>query len=268
MPKSRSALPKKTGVRVPWRKASRSNSGQPASARPTSSARAAARAAPTSPASFGSLRPVHVDGGAVVGVHRQEVAVEHVPGPGELRGTPDRPGDRGGVEGQGLLDLLQQLEGLARLPVHLVDEGDDRDVAQAADLEQLLGLRLDALGRVEHHDGGIDRGQGPVGVLREILVARRIQQVEDQPAALEGHDRGGDRDPAVLLDLHPVRPGPPRIALGPHGPRELDGAAAQQQLLGQGGLAGVGVGDDGEGAPPGRLGRNLASGPPRRIRPE
>jgi hypothetical protein len=41
------------------------------------------------------------------------------------------------VERQLLLDLVEDLEGIAAFAVHLVDEGDDRDVAQAADLEQL-----------------------------------------------------------------------------------------------------------------------------------
>ena len=53
------------------------------------------------------------------------------------------------------------------------------NVAQAADLEQLARARLDALGGVDHHDGGIDRGQRAVGVFREVLVARRVEQVED-----------------------------------------------------------------------------------------
>jgi hypothetical protein len=47
--------------------------------------------------------------------------------------------------------------GVAALAVHLVDEGDDRDVAQPADLEQLSRARLDAARGVDHHDGGVDR---------------------------------------------------------------------------------------------------------------
>jgi hypothetical protein len=73
--------------------------------------------------------------------------------------------------------------GIAALAVDLVDEGDDRHVAQAADLEQLARLRLDALGGVEHHDGRVDRGQGAVGVFREVLVAGRVEQVEGDIAA-------------------------------------------------------------------------------------
>jgi hypothetical protein len=38
---------------------------------------------------------------------------------------------------QRLLDLVQQAERVAALAVELVDEGDDRHVAQAADLEEI-----------------------------------------------------------------------------------------------------------------------------------
>src|SRR3546814_20227552 len=66
----------------------------------------------------------------------------------------DRPGRRRHVERQALLDLAEQIEGIAALAVELVHEGDDRHVAQAAHLEELQGLRLDALGGVEHHARG------------------------------------------------------------------------------------------------------------------
>ena len=149
---------------------------------------------------------------------------------------------------------------MASLAVEFVDEGDDGHVAQPADLEQLQGLGFDALGRVQHHHGGIDRGQGAVGILAEILVARGVQQIEHQPVMLEGHDRGRDRDAALLLDLHPVRAGAPALAAGAHGTRLLDGAAQQQQLLRERRLAGVGMGDDGEGPPPLGLGQGLGAG--------
>ena len=44
--------------------------------------------------------------------------------------------------------------------------------ARAADLEQLARLRLDALGRVEHHDHAVDGEQRAIGVFAEVLVAR------------------------------------------------------------------------------------------------
>ena len=130
-----------------------------------------------------------------------------------------------GIERERLLDLVEQVERIAALAVELVDEGDDRDVAQPADLEQLARLRLDALGGVDHHHGRVDRGQGPVGILREVLVARRVEQVEDATAVLEGHHRGDDRDAALALDLHPVGAGVAAVRLRLDLAGELDGAA-------------------------------------------
>ena len=149
-------------------------------------------------------------------------------------------------------DLVQKAEDFAALAIDLVDEGDDGDVAQAADLEQLARLRLDALGRVDHHDGGIHRGQRAIGILAEILVPRRVEQVEGDgfPVArpLERHDRGGDGDAALLLDLHPVGAG---AAIGPARldlTGKVDRPPFQQQLFSERGLARVRVRDDGEGA--------------------
>ena len=169
-------------------------------------------------------------------------------GAGEGLAAADRPGDRRGVERQLLLDLVQDLEGVAAFAVHLVDEGDDRDVAQPADFEQLQRARLDALGGVDDHDGGIDRRQRAIGVVGEVLVAGRIEQVEDIVAIFEGHHRGDDRDAALALDLHPVGARLDAVLLGLDLAGKLDRAAEQQQLFGQRGLAGVGVRDNSKGA--------------------
>jgi hypothetical protein len=175
--------------------------------------------------------------------------LSQVIGPGKGAAVADRPCDGRGVQCELLLDLVQYLERVARLAVHLVDEGDDRDVAQPADLEELQRARLDALGAVDDHDGEVDRRERAVGVVGEILMAGRIQQVEDVFAILERHHRGHDRDAALALDLHPVGPRLDAVLLGLHLAGELDRAAEQQQLLGQRRLARVRVGDDGECAP-------------------
>ena len=128
------------------------------------------------------------------------------------------------------------------------------NVAQAADLEQLSGPRLDALGGVDHHDGGIDRGQRAVGVFGKVLVARRVQKVEHQILEFEGHHRGDDGDAALALDLHPVGTGVAPLALGLDLAGQIDRAAEQQQFFGQRGLAGVGMRDDRKGPPPRHFG--------------
>jgi hypothetical protein len=86
------------------------------------------------------------------------------------------------------------------------------------------------------------------GVFAEILVARRVQQVEGEPLMLEAHHRRGDRDAAFALDRHPVRAHPPPFAARLDLAGELDRPAKQQQFFGQGGLAGVRVRDSLRGA--------------------
>ena len=134
--------------------------------------------------------------------------------------------------------------GGAAVAVELVDEGHDRRVAQPADLHQLDRALLDALRAVDDHQRRIDRGERPVGVLGEVLVARRVEQVDDAPAVRELHDRRGHRDAALLLEAHPVRGRVARRLAPLDRAGHLDRAAEQQQLLGQRRLAGVRVRDD------------------------
>ena len=166
----------------------------------------------------------------------------------ELAPHADRPGHRADIERQGVGHFVQRFEHAAPFAVDLVDESDDRDRAQAADLKQLAGLRLDPLGSVDHHDRGVHRRQRAIGVFGEVLVPRRVEQVERHPVALESHDRAGHGNTALLLDLHPVRPRPPRRAARLDLARQVDRPALQQQFFGQRGLTRVGVGNDGKGA--------------------
>ena len=166
----------------------------------------------------------------------------------------DRPGEGHDRHAELALDLVHQRERLLHLAVHLVDEGEDRRVARAADLQQPARLRLDAVGRVDHHQRRVDRGQHAVGVLREVLVAGRVEQVDHAVAVLHLHHRARDRDAALLLDLHPVGRRVARRLARLHRAGDLDRAGEQQQLLGQRGLAGVGVGNDREGAAAAHLG--------------
>ena len=46
--------------------------------------------------------------------------------------------------------------------------------------------------------------RGAVGVLREVLVAGGVQDVDAEALVLELHHGGGDGDAPLLLDLHPV----------------------------------------------------------------
>ena len=233
--------PSMSSVGPDLRRAARARRPPGSTASPSSVGRA--RSASTS-SSGASVAPRAVAGEAG---ELAVAAVDHAP---EVAGDADRPGDRRGDDADLLLDLVEQLERVAAGPVPLVDEREQRQLALPADLEQLERLRLDALGRVEHHDRGVGGGQHPVGVLGEVAVAGGVEQVDHAVAVGELQHGRGDRDAALLLELHPVRGGraPPAAGLDRAG---LGGerAAVEQELLGERGLAGVGVADDGEGAP-------------------
>ena len=98
------------------------------------------------------LRPRHRDGNPFV-VEAPHRVLAQIIGARERFAAPDRPVHGRDIERERLLDLVEEVERLAAFPVHLVDEGDDRNVAQPADLEELAGARLDAARRVDHHDG-------------------------------------------------------------------------------------------------------------------
>ena len=170
--------------------------------------------------------------------------------PLELLPGTDGPVDGVGVDAQLCLHLAAELQGVPALPVHLVDKGEDGDVPQGTDPEEFSCLGLHALGGVDDHDGGVRRHEGAVGVLGEVLVARGVQDVDAVAIVLELHDGGGDGDASLLLNFHPVGgggPGPLALDLARLG----DGPAVEEELFREGGFARVGVGDDGEGSPPG-----------------
>jgi hypothetical protein len=77
--------------------------------------------------------------------------LEQVIDPPEFAPHTDRPGNGSATDTQHVLDLVEQFHGLAAVAVQLVDEGDDGGVAHPADLHQLDGPFLHALGAVDDH---------------------------------------------------------------------------------------------------------------------
>jgi hypothetical protein len=115
-----------------------------------------------------------------------------------------RPCDRERAELEHVFEFVYQRQRIARGPVALVHEGEDRHAALVADLEQFPGLALDALGCVDDHDDGVDGGQDAVGVLGEILVAGRVEQVDLVTVVLELERGRTDGDAALAFEFHPV----------------------------------------------------------------
>ena len=166
----------------------------------------------------------------------------------EVDAGADRPVHRVGADAELLLDLVEQIVGALRVAVHLVDEGENRDVAHDADLEQLARLRLDALGSVDDHDGGVRGHQRAVGVFGEVLVARGVENIDAVALVLELHDRGGYGDAALLFNFHPVGNGVARIFFALDGAGELNGASVQKELFGKRRFAGVRMRNNRKGA--------------------
>ena len=122
-------------------------------------------------------------------------------------------------------------------------------MAQHTDLEQLDGLRLHALGTVDDHDSRVGSHQCAVSILREILMSRSIQNIDAVSVIIELKHRGSDGNSSLLLDLHPVGNGVLGRLPALDGTGQIDGAAIEKKLLGQGRLTGIGVGNNGEGTP-------------------
>ena len=160
----------------------------------------------------------------------------------------NRPSDRRATQAQHLFHFIQQLDGGAALTVEFVDECHDGCIAQATHVHQLHGALFHALGTVDDHERAVHGRQRTVGVFTEIFVARRIQQIDDSVLVGKLHHRRGDGDTALLLQRHPVGGGMPCGFAPFHRASHLDSASEQQQLFGEGGLAGVRVRDDSEGA--------------------
>src|SRR5699024_3757215 len=88
------------------------------------------------------------------------------------------PGNGRTFDAQHLLNLVEQLNGLAALAVELVDKGENGRGAHAADFHQLDGALLHTLGAVNYHQGRVDGGQDPVGVFRKIGMPRGVEQID------------------------------------------------------------------------------------------
>lgn len=171
------------------------------------------------------------------------LTVEHA---AEVAATADRPVHGIRIDTQDVLDLFHELKRIASLVVELVHKGKDGDVAQRTDLKELFGLGLDALSAVDDHDRGVGGHKGTVGILREVLVAGGIEDVDAGTVVGELQHRGGNGDTALLLDVHPVRDGMLGRALALDRAGGLNATGIEQQFLGKRGLTGVRVADDRE----------------------
>ncbi len=180
-----------------------------------------------------------------LGVEHHLVALQVVQ-PTQAPPHADRPGDWGTGDPKNGFNLIQKLNRITNVAVDLVHKGENRRVAQPTNLHEFDGARLNPLGAIDDHEGGVDGRERAVSVFRKVLVPWGVQQVDHAALVRKLHHRGGHRDAPLFLHFHPVRSG---VAVGLFAfdrSGQLNRLTVQQQLFGHGRLAGVGVGDDGE----------------------
>ena len=119
----------------------------------------------------------------------------------------DRELDRERLGAQSLPHRLDRLGEVGAGAVHLVDVGDPRDAVLVGLAPDGLRLRLDAGDGVEDGDRPVQHAEGTLDLDREVHVAGGVDDVDAVALPLAGGGRGGDRDAALLLLLHPVHHG-------------------------------------------------------------
>src|SRR5690606_28335839 len=184
------------------------------------------------------------DGGGVVGLalvvpgegtHPQQVhhTAEGVVLPdGELdhQGCRVQPGAEGGDR------VVEPGAG----PVHLVDERDPGHAVPVGLPPHRLALRFHPGDRVEHGDGTVEDAQGAFHLVGEVDVPGGVDEVDavTVPGAADGGGEDGDA-PVAFLGVE-VGDGGAVVDLA----AAVRGAGGVEDPLGDGGLAGVHVGED------------------------
>ena len=152
----------------------------------------------------------------------------------------DRKLDRQRVGAEPVLHRLDRVVEVGADPVHLVDEGDARDLVLVGLAPDRLGLGLDAGDGVEDRDGAVEDAQRALDLDGEVDVAGRVDDVDAVVLPLACRRGRGDRDAALLLLLHPVHDGGALVDLA-----HLVGAAGViEDALGRRGLTRVDVRHD------------------------
>ena len=211
-------------------------------------------------AQYGMLRQSHrfirfIVTFVCTGFKQAHVLLAQIHDTAKLLALPHRPGHGHAGHAKGLFNFVQQLQRIAAFAVHLVHKGHDGGVALAAYLNQALGLRLDTIGRVDHHEGAINGGEHAVSVFRKILVTRCVEQIDNRIAIQHLHDTGGDRNAALLFNLHPVAGGVPRRFTRLDAAGDMDCTREQQELFCECGFTRIGVGNNGKSAATPRFSR-------------
>ena len=152
----------------------------------------------------------------------------------------DRHLERHGVHAEAVPDHVDHAPEVGAGAVELVDEAEARDAVLVRLAPDRLGLRLDAGHAVEDDDRAVEHAQAALDLDRKVHVPGRVDQVDAMIVPEAGRGGGGDRDPPLLLLLHPVHRGGALVDLA----ELVDLLRVEEDPLGHGRLARVDVGDD------------------------
>ena len=137
------------------------------------------------------------------------------------------------------------VEHFLRARIGAVDLVDHHDRAQAQRerlAEHELGLRHRALGRIDQQDDAVHHGEDTLHLAAEIGVAGGVHDVDPRGLAvmlpLDAGALGEDGDPALFLEVARIH----RAFVHPLVLAE--GAGLAEELVDEGGLAMIDVGDD------------------------
>lgn len=102
------------------------------------------------------------------------------------------------MDAQDVFDFIHEVEGVAAEVVDFIDEGEDGNAPFFTDAEKFLCLGFDAFGDVDEHDGAVGSHEGPVRIFTEVLMARRVENIDMMTFVVELKDRTGDRDTTLF----------------------------------------------------------------------
>ena len=96
----------------------------------------------------------------------------------------------------------------------MFDDRDDLELVLDREVRVRERLRLDPLRRVDDEQRALARLERARDLVREVDVARRVDQVELVPVPVDAHRLRLDRDPALALEVHRVEQLLAHLALG------------------------------------------------------
>jgi len=167
--------------------------------------------------------------------------------PFEILAAVDGPGIGVEVDLQFFFDLFEEVETVLAVTVHFIDEYDHRRLPHGDHFHKPAGLRFHPVHAVNDEDDAVHCCQRTKGVFREVLVTRRIEQVDEVAIVFKGHDAGGHADAALPFDLHEIGSGVLLDLVALYRTGRLYGSAEEQEFLCQRRLSRIRVRDDGEG---------------------